>query len=290
MRCACIDIGSNTTALLVADTGDDGLNKVGSRRAFTLLGANLRNGLIGPEKIDEVCDAAAIFVEYARQMGADQISVVATHVVREAANAEALKAIVEHRCGLPVRVLDTEEEARYSFCGAVGGRTAPDRPTVVIDGGGGSTEVSWSRGDAQDVHTRSFAIGSSSLREKFFEHDPPTKDELVAARKFADETFSVLDVPEDCMIALAVGGGATTARELVGGLIDDASVTRVLNMIAKMDSEEVSERLEIEWQRALLLPASLTILAALSEKLGLSLEVGMGGLREGVIHELAQTA
>ncbi len=286
MRCACIDIGSNTTALLVAENGDAGLSKVGSRRTFTLLGANLQGGLIGPEKIDEVCHSVKVFVEYARQLGAERISVVATHVVREAANAQSLTTVIEQHCGLPVRVLETAEEARYSFCGAVGGRTAPDRPTVVIDGGGGSTEVSWCRGDIEDLHIRSFAIGSSSLREKFFANDPPTIAELVAARQFADETFSVLDVPEDCAIALAVGGGATTAREIVGGLIDDASVARVLNMIANMDSEEISERLEMQWQRALLLPASLTILASLSEKLRLSLEVGMGGLREGVIHEL----
>lgn len=290
MRCACIDIGSNTTALLVAEKREGGLSEVGARRTFTLLGANLQDGLIGPEKIDEVCDSVKTFAEYARKLGAERISVVATHVVREAANAQALTAIIEQHCGLPVRVLETEEEARYSFCGAVGGHAAPDRPTAVIDGGGGSTEVSWCRGDIEDLHIRSFAIGSSSLRERFFENDPPTVAELVAARNFADQTFAALDVPDDCAIALAVGGGATTAREIVGGLIDNASVTRVLNMIANMDSEEISERLEIQWQRAQLLPASLTILASLSGKLGLSLEVGMGGLREGVIHEMTLAA
>lgn len=288
MRCACIDIGSNTTALLVADAGDDGLRLVGTRRVFTMLGSSLKDGQIDAGKIEEVCGAVKLFVEYARRLGAERISVVATHVLREVKDSSVLVQVIERHCGLPVRVLTTAEEAQYSFTGAVGGRTIPGRATIVVDAGGGSTEVTWSSsgGELSDLRTKSFAIGSSSLRRGFLHSDPPTAEELAAARAFADETFAALDVPAACGIALAVGGGATTAREIVGGLIDERSVARVLELTTSMDSEQLANRLEIEWQRARLLPAGLIVLAAASARLGLPLEVGLGGLREGVIHEL----
>lgn len=286
MRCACIDIGSNTTALLVAEVGEDGLKTIGKRRAFTMLGESLKEGHIGPEKIEEVCDSVKVFLSYAHRLGAERISVVATHVVREATDGITLTVVIEQHCGVPVRILDTDEEACFSFMGAVGGRIMPGRPTIVVDSGGGSTEITWCEGDGVTLNTRSFAIGSSSVQREFLITDPPTIGELEAAREFADGTFADFVAPKECGVALAVGGGATTAREVVGGLIDDYSVARVLSLVRSMDSEELAKRLEIEWQRARLLPAGLTILAAIAKKLGLSLEVGMGGLREGVIYEL----
>ena len=93
-------------------------------------------------------------------------------------------------------------------------------------------------------------------------------------------------MPSECAIALAVGGGATTARALLGGLIDEAGVARMLEVALALDSEQLAGRFEIEHHRARLLPAGLTLLAAVSGKLGLPLEVGLGGLREGVVHEL----
>lgn len=285
MRCACIDIGSNTTALLIAD-GDDGrLRQVDTRRAFTLVGSAIEQGEIPLAKIDEVCDAVKSFVAYARRLKAERIGVVATHALREAANGDRLAAEIERHCGLPVRVLTTAEEAHYSFAGAVGGAVAPDRPTAVIDAGGGSTEVTWC-GGGPELHTLSFPIGSSSLRAAYLHSDPPTAGELSAARAHADETFAALDVPTECKTALAVGGGATTARDILGGLIDEAGVARMLAMAVSLDSEQLADRFEIEYHRARLLPAGLTVLAAISARLGLPLEVGLGGLREGVVHEL----
>ncbi|MBI5311487.1 MAG: hypothetical protein HZB14_10770 [Actinobacteria bacterium] len=286
MRCACIDIGSNTTALLVAD-GDDGrLRHVDARREFTLLGSAIEGGEIPLAKIDEVCEVVKRFADYARKLGAQRIAVVATHALREAVNGDRFASEIESHCGLAVRVLTTGEEARYSFSGATGGSGAPARPTAVIDAGGGSTEVTWCDGPTGELSTSSFPLGSSSLRAAFLHSDPPAPEQLAAARAFADETFAKLDVPPECATALAVGGGATTAREILGGLIDDAGVARMLAVAVTLDSEQLADRFEIEHHRARLLPAGLTVLAAISARLGLPLEVGLGGLREGVVLEL----
>lgn len=289
MRCACVDIGSNTTALLVADVKQGELRTVAARKAFTLLGAAAEEGAIPPAKIEEVCDAVREFLDYAIRLGAKRRSVVATHVVREANNAELVAAMIEQHCGTKVRVLTADQEARYSFAGAIGGKPVPTRPTIVVDAGGGSTEFTWCAGapDSGRLHGKSFPIGSSSLRSAHLISDPPTDAELRAARQLADELFAALPAPSNLETALAVGGGATTAREIVGGLIDEQSVARALKFVTGLDSGRLAERLAIERQRARLLPAGLILLAAASARIGVSLEVGLGGLREGVIYELA---
>jgi exopolyphosphatase/pppGpp-phosphohydrolase len=84
-------------------------------------------------------------------------------------------------------------------------------------------------------------------------------------------------------VALAVGGGASTARQLTGGVLDKPGIARVIALTTSMASEDLAGRFELALNRARLLPAGLTILDALVERLGIGLEVGRGGLREGVL-------
>lgn len=291
MRCACIDIGSNTTALLVAEVNSGGVQRVATRRAFTLIGSSIgEDGEIERQKRAEVRHAVVEFVALARRLGSDPIVIVATHIVREATNGAELAAEIEQAVNLPVRTLSTRDEACYSFAGALGKVGCPGRLTAAIDAGGGSTEVSW-RGPEHPLETVSFAIGSSSLRAEFLETPTPSADDFARARAYADEVFATLSVPRECSVALAVGGGATTARAVVGGLIDEATVRRVLTMAAGTPAAELAERLGIEEHRARLLPAGLIVLAAAAARLGLPLEVGRGGLREGVLlNALANSA
>jgi exopolyphosphatase/pppGpp-phosphohydrolase len=152
----------------------------------------------------------------------------------------------------------------------------------VIDAGGGSTEVSFCSPGTDPV-TASFKIGSATLQTEFFSADPPTPLEITRAREYADKQFDQLEFPEDCAQALAVGGGASTARQLTGGVLDKPGIARVLALTTSMSSFELSEQFDLALNRARLLPAGLTILDALVERLGTGLEVGLGGLREGVL-------
>lgn len=291
MRCACIDIGSNTTALLVADVDTEGIRPVATRRAFTLLGSSIgEEGRIERQKRAEVRHAVVELATLAKRLEAEPIVVVATHIVREAANGAELAAEIEQATGLPVRTLSTRDEATYSFTGALGHVACPVRLTVVIDAGGGSTEISW-QGPEHPLETVSFAIGSGSLRARFLSDSAPSAGDFAAARDYADEMFAPLRVPSECAVALAVGGGATTARAIVGGIIDEVAVRRVLATAAGRSPGELAEQLDIEEHRARLLPAGLIVLAAASARLGLPLEVGRGGLREGVLlYALARAA
>lgn len=286
-RAACIDVGSNTTALLVADLIDGELTPVGTRRVFTMLGAEMGPTGISDAKIAEVADAVVELVGYAKSLDCEDVVLVATHAVREAHNAHELEERIASAAGLKMELIDGHEEAHFSFIGATGGLHRVRGTTVVIDAGGGSTEISICEPGEKPV-TASFPIGSATLQQRCFEGDPPTALELGEARSYADELFDQLALPDQCQLALAVGGGASTARQLTGGVLDRQGIARVLELTITTPSAELAARYDLAENRARLLPAGLVILAALVDRLGTGLEVGRGGLREGVlIHRYA---
>lgn len=281
IRCACIDVGSNTTALLVADVSGDGLRAIDTRRHFTMLGEHLGPAGFPEEKISEVVDAVQDLLARARELGAERCELIATQAVREAPNGPALAEAVERAAGQPLELISGNQEARYSFLGAVGGMQRVKELTAVVDVGGGSTEISWCEPGGV-LSTVSFAIGSARLQREFFHSDPPSADELRAAHDHVESVLSALAMPSPKR-ALAVGGGATTAKQLAGGILDGASVARVQELVAAEPSAGLAEHFNLHPDRARLLPAGLAILGTLSELLGSALEVGLGGLREGVL-------
>lgn len=287
-RSACIDVGSNTTALLVADVSPDDLTAIDTRRHFTMLGEHLGPGGFPDEKIAEVVEAVRDLLSHARELGAERCELVATQAVREAKNGPALAHAVASEAGQPLELISGNQEARYSFIGAVGGMHRVTELTAVVDVGGGSSEISWCEPGGV-LSTVSFAIGSARLQREYFHNDPPTADELRAAHDHVESVLAALVMPTPRR-ALAVGGGATTAKQLAGGVLDRSSVQRVQELIAAEPSAQLAEHFGLHRDRARLLPAGLAILGTLSELLGSPLEVGRGGLREGVLLDrLAQS-
>ena len=203
--------------------------------------------------------------------------------MREAHNGHELEARVLEATGHVLEVIDGHQEARFSFIGAIGGMDRVRGTTVVIDAGGGSTEVSFCSPGEEPV-TASFTIGSATLQKEFIhERSPRPRSRSRAPVEYADKQFDQLEFPDDCTLALAVGGGASTARQLTGGVLDKPGIARVLALTTSMSSTDLSEKFDLALNRARLLPAGLTILDALVERLGIGLEVGRGGLREGVL-------
>ncbi|HET7485236.1 MAG TPA: hypothetical protein VFJ64_07640, partial [Solirubrobacterales bacterium] len=119
MLCAAIDIGSNTTRVLVAEPVDGQLKKVMEQRAYTRINKALDSGgAILAEKIAEVAEVVSTQVRLARELGAEEIRAVATAAVREASNGEAAAAAIGEAAGVQVEILSEEEEGRLSFIGA----------------------------------------------------------------------------------------------------------------------------------------------------------------------------
>ena len=119
MLCAAIDIGSNTTRVLVAEPVDGQLKKVMEQRAYTRINKALGDdGAILPEKVEEVAEVVATQVRLARELGAETIRAVATAAVREASNGEQAAKQIGKAAGVEVEILSEEEEGRLSFVGA----------------------------------------------------------------------------------------------------------------------------------------------------------------------------
>jgi exopolyphosphatase / guanosine-5'-triphosphate,3'-diphosphate pyrophosphatase len=286
VRRACIDIGSNTTRLLVADCDGERLVEVHQERAFT----HVRRGLtssqeIEAEKIDEVVGVVAGQLQRARELGAADVRGVATAAVRQAANREALLSALKDSCGLEVAVLSAEEEARLAFTGAA--RTlgyTPSGPLGVVDVGGGSCELAVGTVPAQIDWCASFPVGSGQLADECLHSDPPSAEEIGrASRRVHDVLDGVQPPPVACVVA--VGGSAASLRTIAGPLLDEGTFTRVLALLSAEPAVDVARRFGLYADRVRLLPAGLLILQAAAERFGAPLEVARGGLREGLLLE-----
>ena len=282
MLCACIDIGSNTARLLVADAADGTLREVMQQRSYTRLRGK---SAIPPERIEAIAEAVATQVRLARECGCVHLRAVGTAALRDTLNRDELVAAIERRAGIPVEVLSGDDEARLAFAGAT--RTLSHLPlgeVGVVDVGGGSTElvvgtladgVSWSA---------SFRVGSGFLAEAYLHSDPPSAAELHKVREHVAGVFEGLDAPRP-PVAYAVGGSAGSLRRLVGAVLDPDTLERGLRVLSATPSADVARRFELDPERVRLLPAGMLILEEASRLLGAPLRIGRGGLREGVILE-----
>ena len=143
MLCAAVDIGSNTTRVLVAEPQDGQLRKVMEQRAYTRFEKDSkRKGKITPEKIAELAEVVTTQVRLAEELGAEAIRIVATAAIRESKNADQAAAEIAEAAGMPVDVLSEEEEGRLAFIGATKTLGHPVEGDIgVVDVGGGSSEI-----------------------------------------------------------------------------------------------------------------------------------------------------
>ncbi|MFL5836135.1 MAG: hypothetical protein ACJ76K_06045 [Solirubrobacteraceae bacterium] len=287
MVCACIDIGSNTTRLLVASPRNGGLRELCQQRAFTRIGRSLRDdGHIAEPKIEEVAEVVATQARTAEQLGARTLKAVATAAIREAGNRDDLVAAVRSRCGVDVEVLTDGEEARLAFVGATRALTQPAAGAVaVVDVGGGSSELAIGTVDGGMTWSASLRLGSGSLADAYLRSDPPAAGELDRVRQHVAGAFEGLRIPE-AGLAVAVGGSATSLRRLVGVLLEPETLERGLRVLATSSIVDVARTYELDPERVKLLPAGMLLLEEASTRMGLPLQIARGGLREGVILEM----
>ena len=290
MLCAAIDIGSNTTRVLVAEPGDGQLRTVMEQRAYTRIGkASKQDGNIDADKTAELGEVVSTQVRLAREVGAEAIRTVATAAIREAANGDSVAAAIAERADVPVEIL-SEEEGRLAFIGATKTLGHPvDGEIGVVDVGGGSSEIILGTVPGGVRVVRSFKIGSGALAEDFLEGDPPSASEIRRLRDHIESFFEGVEIdhPEQ---AVAVGGSATSLRRLVGAVLEYETLERAVRVLAGDPIAEVARRFELDVRRVRILPAGVLLLEKLSELLGQPLQIGKGGLREGVILDLLNGA
>ena len=290
MLLGCIDIGSNTTRLLVAEAGHGTLRELTAERVFTCIRKSLDDGgRIPPDKVVETVRVVASQGRRARDLGATAIVAVATAAIRDAPNRAELERGVEDALGVPLRVISEEEEARLSFVGAT--RTLSDLGTgtvAVVDVGGGSTEIAVGSPDGRVEWWRSLAIGSGVLADRHLRSDPPTAEEVAAVRRQVAVAFNGLTAPK-VESAVAVGGTATSLARVLGVGLDHDTLERGIALLSQAPIAALANRLSLDPERVRLLPAGILVLQAISDRLG-PLQIARGGLREGVLLEQLEQA
>jgi exopolyphosphatase / guanosine-5'-triphosphate,3'-diphosphate pyrophosphatase len=217
VRVAAIDCGTNSVRVLLADVEGGTLTDVHREMRIVRLGQDVdATGRLAPDALDRTRAALADYAAIARSAGAQRLRMVATSATRDAANREEFFAMVRRTLGTDAEVITGDEEARLSFTGAVGGLDPADGPFLIVDVGGGSTEVvlgDWDGVRADVTAARSVDIGCVRITERHLRSDPPTPDEVSAAEQFAAQTLeqAFADVPVDkARTWVGVAGTVTT--------------------------------------------------------------------------------
>jgi exopolyphosphatase/guanosine-5'-triphosphate,3'-diphosphate pyrophosphatase len=255
MRVAVVDIGTNSTRLLIAEVGADGsVEELDRRSRVTRLGDGVdASGVLSAEAVERVYGVLEEYAAAIERSGAQARPAVLTSAVRDAANGELFVATVERRFGLEARVIPGGEEAQLTYLGATSDRTGPTEPTLVIDVGGGSTELIVGSGHSVDFFV-SLQAGVVRQSERHLAGDPPTLPQL-RALALDVSTLIAEGVPEEvrgrARHAIAVGGTATSAAAidqaldpydpaLVHGYSLELSTLRLL--LARLASLDLAER------------------------------------------------
>jgi exopolyphosphatase/guanosine-5'-triphosphate,3'-diphosphate pyrophosphatase len=285
--CAAVDIGSNTTRVLVAEPQDGQLRKVMEQRAYTRFDkSSKRKNKVTAEKIAELADVVETQVRLAQELGAEAIRIVATAAIRESKNARDAADEIARVAGVPVDLLSEEEEGRLAFLGATKTLGHPVVGEIgVVDVGGGSSEIVLGSFDGGVRVVRSFKIGSGALADEFLTNDPPSPSEIRALRDRISDFFAEIEIDQPDQ-AVAVGGSATSLRTLVGAVLEYETLERAVRVLSSDSITDVAKRFELDARRVKILPAGVLLLEKLSELLGQPLQIGKGGLREGIILDL----
>jgi exopolyphosphatase / guanosine-5'-triphosphate,3'-diphosphate pyrophosphatase len=285
VRVAAVDLGTNTTRLLVADVDHGLVDEVVRREAITRLGESVdRRQILLPTAIARVRNVLVDYRREAERLGAERVLAVGTSAVRDADNGEAFLGEIEWSYGFTTRLLDGGEEAELMLRGV-----ASDRPigkgTLVVDIGGGSTELVMPDTD-KIAWAMSTEAGSVRLTERFLAADPPTRDDLHTCAAHVRSLLPHLHVSS----AIGVAGTVATAAaiELGGGEYVHrhrsslASVENVLDTLASLPLAERERVPGLAPARAPVIVAGLVVLREILARYALTeIEVSERDLLHG---------
>ena len=297
-RVAAVDLGTNSTRLLVADIEGDRVEDLARETRITRLGEGVdgRRRLL-PLPIARVRNCLSDYRLRAESLGAERTLLVATSAVRDAENGEAFLGEIEWSYGFATRLVSGEDEAALTYRGVTAGRSlAPG--TMIVDLGGGSTEL------VADGLRISLDIGSVRLTERFLVSDPPAPAELDEAAA-AVRALLAERIPDEVRAAttaaIGVAGTVTTLAALDLGLveydrervhghrIESAAIDRLLARLATLPLAERRELPGLEPERAPVIVGGVVIVRELLRYLGLDeLEVSEHDLLDGIALEAAE--
>lgn len=252
-------MGTNSTRLLVADVDDGRVEEIERRTSVTRLGRGVDlSRQLCTDAIEDVCVAVGEYIAIYEELGAERISAIATSAVRDASNGDAFLAELRERFALDARVLSGEEEAGLTYLGATASREPgnPTGNTLVVDIGGGSTELICGRGPEIAFHA-SLQVGTVRHTERYLSTDPPSAgamEELAADVRSEVHKAIGLEPGAVAEYGIAVAGTPTSLAaidlelepydsELVHG--HRLSLTEISTMLSRLAAMTLPQRLEV---------------------------------------------
>jgi exopolyphosphatase/guanosine-5'-triphosphate,3'-diphosphate pyrophosphatase len=284
MRVAVVDMGTNSTRLLVADVDDGRVAEVERRSTVTRLGRGVdTSAQLSSEAIEDVCDAIAEYISIYEDLGAEKVIAIATSAVRDAENSAVFLAELRERFALQAEILDGAREAHLTYLGATAIREPAGR-TLVVDIGGGSTELVVGDGDEVGFYA-SLQVGTVRHTERHLANDPPSAAELEALAGDVRELIS--ESLEGAALATAgVGIGVAGTPTSLAAIDQDLepydpervhgytlSLEAIQRMFSELAAMPLAERLEVRGLhagRAPTIVAGVVILIQVMRAFGLS--------------------
>ena len=307
MRVGVLDIGSNSVLLLVGERTDAGWRVVTDQTRITRLGEGFGAArLLQPEAIERTLRAVDEYLAPCRALRVERVVAVATAVVREAVNPDAILQPLRER--LPdyavLRVLSEADEARLSYLSVALDETlgVGAAQLAVLDIGGGSVEVALGQG-AQVQAWRSFPVGAGRVREAYMPSDPPSPREVLAATRALDEAFAPMrELPQPDRV-VSIGGTGVNLATLALGLtafdpaqvhgvwFGDETPAALLERLLRLSDAERRALPGIEPDRAPLLHVgALIVERALFALRREEVQISTRGLRYGILYELRENS
>ena len=301
MRVAVVDMGTNSTRLLVADVDADDVTEVERESRVTGLGLGVDiSGQLATDAIDDVCVAVGDYIRRYEELGADRVSAIATSAVRDADNSSAFLAELRERFALDSRILSGREEAWLTYRGASFGRPSAEG-SLVVDIGGGSTELIMGNGDLGFF--ASLQAGTVRQTERHVAHDPVGAAEL---EELAGEVRGLIDAElagrahVSAGHGIAVAGTPTSlaaidleldpydAEAVHGHVLGLPTIQRMCSELASMSLEERFAVKGLHRGRAPTIVAGVVILIQVMRAFGLDrIEVSEHDILYGVALEAA---
>lgn len=299
-----MDLGTNSTRLLVAEVRDGRVESLERRTEITRLGEGVDSGgRLTAAAIERVFATVASFREAIDTHGAERAVAVATSAVRDAKNGEEFRSELGERFAIDARTISGEEEARLSFLGATSSRPPGGDPLLMLDIGGGSTEFVVGVPGSDPTFHVSTRVGSVRQTERHISDDPPTEDELAAV---AGEVAAVLEaeiptsVRREAATGIAVAGTATSIAAIDqeldpydpdrvhGYRLDRYAVEEILGHLAKLPLAERREVVGLRPARAPTIVAGAIILREAMAAFDLDwMEMSESDILDGVALDLS---
>jgi exopolyphosphatase/guanosine-5'-triphosphate,3'-diphosphate pyrophosphatase len=297
-RIATIDVGTNTTLLLVARATPT-IEVLDERAEITRLGRGIgTGGELAAEGIARTLAVLRDYADVARRQRAD-IAAIGTEALRRARNAPDFLLPAAEILGTPIQVIDGAREAALTFRAVLSSfADASDGRLVVVDIGGGSTEIVVAAAGrvASEI---SIGIGSVRLTERFVHHDPATADDIAATRRAVGEALAAVRFPAAPLTLIGVAGTVTTLAAMAQSLstydparvhgyeLSRGELHRQIDRLAAADQRERERMPGLDPKRADVILAGALILDCVAELAGAThVRVSDRGIRWGLLYEL----